>query len=232
MRSGLPFSRLVLFEDGAPDGAVSWVLRDLAGNQLTTGSVTPEAGAVSTLVVVPADFNTLGVGDPLRITRDLDWSYTTSGAVRSGSTRYFVEGVVPFPVSTDGVRTLVGIPAHNLPDEEISLIEAFWDFQTLVGSDNLVPFTGVDGASSAAIARGIEAKAALRLLPGLPARVASKEGSGTDSFTREKIDWEKLEKHCQTLVELAQTAVAGTTSVSTGSIFLLTQPVDPFGAEN
>lgn len=228
MHDGLPYSRLVSFNEGAPDGALSWVLRAVDGRQITSGSITPPNGAVSTVIVVAAEHNTLQPSDPLRVTRDLSWYYLVNGQTRSGRERYFVEGSVPFPVSETGVRNLLGAPGHNLPDQEIDLISAYWGLRSIVGESQLLAFEGEDGEDATVIARGIEAKAALAVLPTLPLRIAQKETSGTDSYSRHEMDWVKLETKLYDLVNAAVTLVDGPIEVVTGSIFGLSTPVDRF----
>lgn len=228
MLSGQPYSRLVSFNDGAPDGAVVWVLNDVSGTELATGSVTPVAGSISTHIVVPAQHNTLGVEDPLRVTRDLSWSYTTGGAVRAGAERYFVEGRLPFPTSEEGVRKLLGSPAHNLPDAEIDLIGAYWTIQRIAGADNLAALANNDGPDAMVIAQGIEAQAALVVLPTMPSRLAMKESSGTDSYQRGDVDWKDVESRLQQYIQAAVALVTNEPEFETGSIFQLTLPVDRF----
>lgn len=232
MNDGLSYSRLVTFSDGAPSGAVTWVLRDLAGTTITTGSVTPSVGAVSVLITVDATHNTRSPTDPLRITRKLSWSYTTGGQTRAGVETYFVEGGLPFPATPSGVRNLIGFPDHNLPDSEISLVEAYWQVQGLAGEASLATYEGQDGPASTKIARAIEASAALSLFSSLPLRLADKESSGTDSYTRSKADWEALRRDLQTKVDDALAMIANDDLRETGDIFVLTQPVDRWGAEN
>jgi hypothetical protein len=228
MYSGLPYSRLVSFNDGPPLGTVVWVARDITGTQLATGTITPTTGAVSTVITVPAQYNTLGVNDPLRVTRDLSWSYTTTGGARAGRERYFVEGVIPFPVSEASVRNMLGAPDHNLPDAEIDLVSAYWRMQTDATAALLLTFEQTDGVDAAIIARGIEAMAALEVLPTMPLRMALKEGSATDSYTRFDTDWEKIEANLLQTVHAALAVVSGEAAFNPGSIFQLTQPVDRF----
>lgn len=228
MYSGLPYSRLVTFDDGAPVGAVSWVLRGVDGATIATGEVTPPAGAVSTVLIIPAEHNTVQETDPLRVTRDLSWSYLAEGQIRSGRERYFVEGSVPFPVSETGVRDLLGAPAHNLPDREIDLISAYWSLRSTVGEQELFAFEGLDGEDATVIARAIEAKAALELLPTMPLRIAEQESSGTESFRRHEMDWEKLEEQLLATVSVAVTRIRGEEPFASGTIFTLSNPVDRF----
>lgn len=229
MYSGLPYSRLVSFNDGPPTGSVVWVVRDITGAQLATGSSAPATDAVSVVLTVPVEINTLSPTEPLRVTRDLSWSYQIAGGeLRSGRERYFVEGSVPFPVSEAGVRNMLGAPAHNLPDNEIDLISAYWRMQTNADAALLSAFENTDGSNSTVIARGIEALAALEVLPTMPLRMALKEGSATDSYTRFDTDWEKIEAGLLEIVRGAVEVVTGIEAFSVGAIFMLTQPIDRF----
>lgn len=228
MYDGLPFSRLVSFSDGPPDGPVAWSLRKVDGTQIAAGNVTAPVGAVSVVLTIAANHNTRGPSDPLRVTRDLTWSYTVGGQARAGRERYFVEGDVPFPVSQDGVRNMLGAPAHNLPDQEIDLISAYWKLQAETGEGPLATAAGADTPAANVVARGIEAYAALEVLPTMPLRVALKESSATDSYTRFDIDWDKLEAALLQLVHAAVSTVSGEAAFLPGSIFQLTEPLDRF----
>lgn len=228
MYSGLPYSKMVSFNDGAPTSDLTWVLRDVAGTLLTTGTTTPLANAVSVVLTVPAEFNTLTSTDPLRVTRDLTFAYATAEGMRSGRERYFVSGPVPFPVSEASVRNMLGAPTHNLPDAEIDLVSAYWRMQTDATAELLLTFENTDGVNAAIIARGIEAMAALEVLPTMPLRMALKEGSATDSYTRFDTDWEKIEAALLQTIHAALAVISGEDAFSPGAIFMLTQPIDRF----
>lgn len=199
MRAGLDFSQLVTFDDGAPDGDISWALYRLNGTEIAAGTVTPEAGAVSAIILVPGAYNELSVGT-LRNTRTLEWIYTVGGDLRSGIKRYEIEGQVPFPVSPRGAREKLGVGPQDLPDDEVDLIGAYWEMSSL---GPVATYENVETAEAHLVADGIEALAALAVLDTMQIRIAKMESSGTNEYQRGSIDWEKLRAKLQALVSRA-----------------------------
>ncbi|WOF44358.1 hypothetical protein KNJ79_05345 [Sphingopyxis indica] len=229
MRAGLDFSQLVTFDDGAPDGDISWALYRLDGTEITSGMVTPAANAVSAVILVDGAFN-LFAGGNLREMRELTWAYTTGGQTRSGSADYAIEGKVPFPVSPSGVREKLGVTAKELPDEETDLIGAYWELGSISSDTALAAYANLETADAYRIADGIEALAALEVLDTLQVRIAKMESSGTNEFQRGAIDWEMLRGRLGSLVsratDILEPANAG--GATGGSLFVLATISDDF----
>lgn len=222
VRADTATSFLIEFTYGHPDGVVSWKLRGPDQAVITTGSVVIPVGAVSTYLRVPAEFNDLAP-DQLSTFRDVEWTYDVNGAVVNGEARYIVEGRVPFGASADGVRTKLGIddPA-DLPDNEISLVNAYLDFREVVGDEAL----SETSPSNIAVRNAIEASAALDLLPTLMVRLAKKEDSGTSAFQRMDVDWAVLGASLESIILAGYVDVVPTydDTMGFGSLFLLASP--------
>lgn len=68
----------------------------------------------------------------------------------------------------------------------------------------------------------IEATAALMVLPTLQVRVAKTETSGTNSYTRQNIDWDKLKEYLQSVVAESLAAAQPGASTTIDSLFIAT----------
>ncbi len=189
MRAGFPLSHVISFASGEPDANVTWQLLDTAGAVKQTGVLNPAPGAVSGTIEISALSNTLAGGQLLG-SRDLSWSYAVGGVTVNGSFRYQLEGPVPFFASENGVRNMLGIDGvEDLSDEDIALVRGYLEFEQIVGASALAPFLSGTSYQMMLISEGIEAQAALRLVPTLQVRVAKRETSGTNQYDRGEIDW-------------------------------------------
>ncbi|SKB62349.1 hypothetical protein [Sphingopyxis flava] len=226
MRAGLDFSQLVTFDDGAPDGDISWALYRLDGTEVATGAITPEDGAVSAVLVVAGTYNQLSTGT-LRNVRELAWTYTVGGDIRSGRVEYTVEGRVPFPVSPRGAREKLGVGPQDLPDDEVDLIGAYWEMGSL---GPVTAYENLETAEAHLIADGIEALAALAVLDTLQIRIAKMESSGTNEYQRGSIDWDKLRAKLQAQVARATDLLNPTEAGGAGGgpLFVLATISDDF----
>lgn len=224
LRSGNAASVLVEFPSGAPDGNLNWTLLGPDGTTITAGAVTVPSNAVSQIITVPAQFNTTDVGE-LASFRDLTWTYSKGGAVINGEQRYSLEARVPYGASNDGVRTKLGVDPHDLPDSEISLVQAFYNFADTVGGSEFTELATTPG-ESLRLRNALEALAALALIPSMQVRIASKESSGTDTFHRQTIDWAALAVDLQAQVTSGITVILPTLDETAGfgAIFILAGP--------
>lgn len=198
MRAGTALTQAVEFSSGHPDGDISWELLDGRGQTVTNGTVTPAADAISAIIAVDGASNGLAAGlmfEP----RELQWSYTTGGLTQSGRYRYRLEAFLPFGVSEDGVRRKLGIETHELEDATIDLVRAYGWFRDQVSQAKLDLATDF---TALAACDGIEARAALVLLPLLQVKVAQKESSGTDQFERPDADWALIQAQLEQFVAI------------------------------
>lgn len=225
MRAGTALTQAVEFSFGHPDGDISWELLDGRGLTVTNGTVTPAAGALSAVIVIDGADNALGAGlmfEP----RELQWSYTTGGLSQTGRFRYRLEAFLPFGVSEDGVRQKLGIESHELEDSAIDLVRAYGWFRDQVSQaklDAAADFTAL------AACDGIEARAALVLLPLLQVKVAQKESSGTDQFQRPNADWTSIQAQLEQFIAIGIKTVNPQADPTTqfGSLMTLATRDDP-----
>ncbi len=227
MISGSALTRLIEFPSGVPDGDVSWSVRDVQGTLITSGAQTPLPDAVSMLLVLPSAVTAITAPDVLQEMRELTWSFEVDGVPSTGQFRFTLEKSVPVPASIDGVRQLLGVPEHNLADDEVSLVEAYWDF---LESAELTEITST-GSTLRKVGRAVEALAALRLFPTLHSRLAQKETSGTDSFTRFDINSDELRAHLNQIVLDGLAAVAPAETEAQLTLFAAARGPDRFFGE-
>lgn len=196
---------------------------------MASGVITPVVGDVSVDIQIAASNNDLNVGELLGA-REILWSYSVGGQAASGSHRYTLEGAIPFVVSENGVRQLLGIDQEDdLPDVDVPLAKAYLYFQNFVGEAELA--AGIVGTAfeRSCVATAIEAQAALMVLPSLQVRLAQKESSGTNQFARGKIAWEQLEAHLSKLVLEGSTLLNPTLDpmqANNTALLVLVTPVD------
>src|SRR3546814_8851386 len=88
-------------------------------------------------------------------------SYAVGGVSRTEVVEYVIEGRVPLAVSARGVREKLGVSPQDLPDEEIDLVGAYWEMQSLA---DLGAYENVETSTSYVVANGIEALAGLAVL--------------------------------------------------------------------
>lgn len=227
MRAGQPLSHVISFASGEPDADVSWQLLDTAGTVKQSGVLSSAPGAVSGTIDILALSNTLPNGQLLG-SRDLTWSYTVGGISVNGSVRYQLEGTVPFFASEAGVRNMLGLgEVEDLSDEDIALVRGYLEFEQLVGAAKLAPLLSGSGYEMMIISEGIEAQAALRLLPTLQVRVAKRETSGTNQYDRQDIDWVGIQTALATKVRAASIVVDPALDVVSSSSSALLVLVTP-----
>lgn len=218
MRSGDPFSVEITFDEGFPDAAISWKLVDGDNTQIATGNVTPAAGDVSSVILVSGAYNTLS-GGALFGNRELSWSYAVGGLTKADQRRYDVEAFLPYGVSRDGVRTKLGLQKDEAPDDEIDLVTAYMEFQSVVTAAVLSAVT--DSYAKLLVRHAVEALAGLKLIPSLQVRLAQKEVSGVSQYQRAKIDWAEVAAYLNGLIANGYTALNPDLDPGlTGSIFL------------
>lgn len=190
--AGSPFAQRIEFSTGFPAGAVSYQLLDNDGSILVDQELTPEAGAISMLILISGAHNSCN--KPLFEARTLTWNYTTDTGLVSDRITYRVQKPIPFPVSTDGVRAKLGIEPHELRDDEIDLVSAYSELVALVPDGSTAIYETAGDRNTIILIHAIEAVAALTYLPALQLKIAQRESGGTNEFSRfTKIDWDRIE---------------------------------------
>lgn len=190
LRENLAATHLVTFATGQPDGDVTWSLLASDGTEISNGTVTPDAEAVSALIPIAAADIDLPDGT-FQTTVDLLWSYTVDGAAVNGEYRYTVEARLPIGISPEGVRRKLGVSPSELPDGEIALAESYLVFVDRVTQAAYDAALGT-GLVEIRMRNAVEAMAALVLVPTMPLRIAQSESSGTNEFKRQNIDWSAI----------------------------------------
>jgi hypothetical protein len=217
-----------MFSSGHPDGNVAWSVLGPNGVQMDSGSITPDANAVSVNIPLSTVVNTLGVGSMMSF-RDVVWTYSVLGVVINDELRYSVQARVPLGASPDGVRQLLGVSRVELPDDDIPLVEAYIRFIDIVSQESFD--AAIDGGiADLTLRRAIEASAALAVLPTMPIRVTNQESSGTNSFKRQEIDWAAIGDNLAGLINGAIILVDPTFDITAGfgALLILASPsVDP-----
>lgn len=224
LRSGLALNIPVLFDEGQPDGEVTWSVFSSAGLLLGSDSVVVPADAVSITLTVPAPLNTLAA-DQLIGTRDLTWTYVRDGLTVTDELRYSLENRIPFGASADGVRAKLGIEKDDLPDSDIALARAYIAFRNTATLSALLAISD-EGENDLVLRDAIEATAALALLPTMIVRIAKSEDSGTNKYQRQDVDWEVIGLTLAAMVNDALLlALPGYDPfASAGALFLLATP--------
>lgn len=227
MRAGFPLSHLISFASGSPDAEVSWQLRNTGGTLIQSGTFTPADGAISAAIEITMAGNLLANGQLLG-SRDLTWTYAVGGATMSDSFRYQLEGAVPFFATSDGVRNMLGLgQVEDLSDEDIALVRGYLEFEQLVGATKLATMLTGTSYQMMIISEGIEAQAAMRLLPTLQVRVAKRETSGTNQYDRQEIDWVAIQAALAGKINAAAIVVDATlevTRIASGALLQLVTP--------
>jgi hypothetical protein len=224
-----PFSYLVEFDTGSPLGVFSYSLYDDDNNPvagINNVEITPVPGAVSVLIQIPIQANTLT--KPLFEGRTISWFYTTQLGAVNGSYAYTIRRKVPFPATTEGVRTKLGIDNTEMPDDRIDLLTSYVEFDSAFAG-GLGPYTMSGDIMALKITNAIEAIAALKLLPSLQLSLAKRLTSGTNEYERfAKIDWEIIKANLEQIVYDVTVLIDPVQVFSAGSIFELSIRTDPF----
>lgn len=191
MQSGSDLKHLVLFDKGQPTSNIDYSLKRSEGTEIASGSLSVSNDQLSVLIEVAGSLNTLT--KPLYEQLSLTWSYTTQSEAISGSYSYRLEAPIPYSVSTQGVRDLLGTTVEELPDEAIKLFSGYIDFIQPMAPLGIEPPKDLGDASSYQIAQAIEATTALGIIPSLAIRLARRYSSGTSEYERwNDVDWDEL----------------------------------------
>lgn len=216
--AGSPFAHRVQFNTGLPTGVVSWQLLGNSGATVTSGTITPAAGTVSILIVIPGANNTCAT--PLFENRTLTYNYLTADGLVSDRITYRVDRPVPFAVSPDGVRSKLGIENHELADSDIDLVAAYAEFADLFDSAVLTVHETAGDRSTILCIHAIEAMAALAVLATLQLKVAQRESSGTNEYQRfSNVEWDRIESNLAAHIDRAKAALDSNYDPLNGSTF-------------
>lgn len=230
LQENTPYTHVVEFTSGLPTGVFSYSVYDEDGNivdGLEDVVVSLGVGAISARIDIPRTANQ--VSKPLFETRTISWTYPTGTGTENGSVTYVIQRRVPFPVTHDGVRTMLGVTKEEIPDDRIDLLRAYIIFRdNFIDPTVIDPFAVAGDDSALKITKGIEALAAMEVLPTLQIAIARRFDTGTNSYERwNRIDWDRLQEKLQGHVTEAVLLIDPTIGVDIIPIFTLSIRTDP-----
>ncbi len=140
---------------------------------------------------------------------------------------YKVSQYLPFTVTAQSVRTLLGLSYEELEDHEVDLLAAYYSLENKSGTTFTTAFT-TEGFKGDQANLAVCYQAAIDIAISLPQRIAQKNDEEKASFQRlSKLDPYKLIASLDT--KLAKILDSLQTEVVVGSAaFVLTQPTDAF----
>lgn len=203
LESGSKFRHLVQFTSGQPTSDFTYTLYNQDGDVVLTETTPITLGQLSYVIEIPAIDNV--ISKPLFEKMRLEWEYDTADDAVSDSLTYTLHAPIGFPVTSEGVRDMLGVSDEELPDSDINLFEGFIAFRELIGTDiDLSFYQGTGDIDTFRIAKAIEASTALQLFPSLQIRLPKKYDSGTSSYERwNSIDWDLLRSEIANRVGIA-----------------------------
>lgn len=215
--AGSPFAQRIEFSTGQPTGAVSYQLLANDGTTLVDETITPDAGAISVLILISGTLNSCA--KPLFEKRTLIWSYVTDAGLVSDRLAYRVQKPIPFPVSADGVRAKLGVESHELVDDSIDLVSAYSQLLGMVPNNSTVVHETAGDKNTLILIHAIEALAALAFISTLQVKIAQRESSGTNEFFRySSIDWDRIEMDLIGYVARARALLDTTYDITGGAV--------------
>lgn len=140
---------------------------------------------------------------------------------------YKVSQYLPFTVTAQSVRTLLGLSYEELEDHEVDLLAAYYALENKSGTTFTTAFT-TEGFKGDQANLAVCYQAAIDIAISLPQRIAQKNDEEKASFQRlSKLDPYKLIASLDT--KLAEILDSLQTEVTVGSaLFVVSQPTDAF----
>jgi hypothetical protein len=231
VEGGLPFTHQILFEAqgnvyDADANSVQYRLLNASGATLIPWTPFNNLQGVGSVAVeIPEVHHPLPIAPVLFQVRHLDVSWMTEQTVRQVRRTYRVTGFLPFSVSTQDVRTLIGVTADDLPDVEIDLVTAY--FQALAAQGSAFSSALTSGEIGQIAANDvILCGAVLAILPGLQLRVVASTQDGALKIDRFKnIDFKAIARETQNRLTAALSKLSS--SSTSASYMVLSNPTDP-----
>ena len=213
----------VIPDDGSN---VILTIRNKAGTVLHTETQTSAGSQYS--FVVPALTNTL-TGSNTVEARFVRLKYQLGGGTHQELQIYQLSAFIPFTVTSESVRTYLGISIDELEDHEIDLLQAYHTLVGTYGSNFTTPFA-TEGTLSFAANKAVAIQAAVDLAVGLPQRIAQKSDAEKASFQRAtKFAPYKLIARLNEELAEALAAILPTANTAVGAAnFSVSGGVDPF----
>ncbi len=189
--AGQDSTHLLTFNDLTPDvSSVTYNVRDISGTALVTAASPPSPlTATEVPIVIASTHNTKTANVE---TRFVDYNYTIASIPYTGRYIYKLIDYLYFDVTNDDVRKKLGLTKQELPDADIDLVDSYFQLDGNFSASLATLLTGTYANASAAN-QCILLTEAVRLIPSCPTRMAKTQTSGSESYSRGKVDWDLLE---------------------------------------
>lgn len=200
-------------------------VRKRDGSVLHTETIANPTGSVLNFTV-PDTVNTLS-GSNTNELRSASLEFVVNSKPYLLVHHYKVSQYLPFTVTAQSVRTLLGLSYEELEDYEVDLLAAYYALENKSGTTFTTAFT-TEGFKGDQANLAVCYQAAIDIAISLPQRIAQKNDEEKASFQRlSKLDPYKLIASLDT--KLAKILDSLQTEVVVGSAaFVLTQPTDAF----
>jgi len=126
---GKTLNKLIEFQAGgspvSPELA-AYIVRDIAGEVVPSTNIPVEPDAVSAWISVPSSAHTLDPNERYRQHR-IDVSYTADGLQFDSYYAYYVVPDLFISHTAEDVRSLLGLSASELPDDQVNFYRSYID---------------------------------------------------------------------------------------------------------
>jgi hypothetical protein len=209
-----------------PDsGSVTYSLRGDSGTVLTSGSLSPPAGANFVVVPILATNNSLTQRYEYRT---LIVSFAVNAAKYSVTQRYRLLPFLNYACTSDDARGFLGIGKDELKDEEIDFPASYFSIEDSVGQatlENMLAGTPPQrkGANDAVLYTAV-----LAVIPSLKLRTSFTQTDGPLGFSRFRNtpDFDSLAREAQARLSDALDT-AGSRDTVNPTLIVVSTPTDP-----
>ncbi len=200
-------------------------VRKLDGSVVHTKTIANPTGSTLNFTV-PDTVNTLS-GSNTNELRSASLEFVVNSKPYFLVHHYKVSQYLPFTVTAQSVRTLLGLSYEELEDYEVDLLAAYYSLENKSGTTFTTAFT-TEGFKGDQANLAVCYQAAIDIAISLPQRIAQKNDEEKASFQRlSKLDPYKLIASLDT--KLAKILDSLQTEVTVGSaLFVVSQPTDAF----
>lgn len=211
-------------------GLLNFPLPTVASGTVQLISTVPGDTSFSNMALqIPAALNQVATGD--FESRYVIIRYRAQGSTQEFKTAYNLHPFLPIQATEEDVRSWVGAKYQELPDSEIDLVSNFFSLKSSLGN-NFTDALNASGLASISANKVLSLTTALKLLPGLPAKLTKLETSSNASIQRNRIDFEALRSDLE--AELAQalnemiSALLGSSGTASRTLFSVSSTVSLF----
>jgi hypothetical protein len=218
-----------LLADGIPvtpdGGTVKFTVRDQAGAVIAGLDQQPlTVQGTTASILVPAGANAIGADTESRF---VSVSFIADGASRQQQRAYCLHPFIPLATDENAVRSLLGVSADELPDDDIELVDAY--YALLVGNPAVGAALPTTGIKRQMANRAIALRAALDALPSLQLRVFQNRTVENSTFGRfQNVSFAQLRADLTDELSAALNAVPDVaTAASLPTLLVVSSPTDP-----